>query len=168
MCKKGIVFDIRCMAFKSGIAIYLFTNLIIFSGCDRSVIFERNTNIDPAGWNYETEIVYTQHIADTTSLFDIYINVRNYTDYPYSNLILFFTTEFPDGRQFKDTVECVLADRTGAWTGSGFGRIKSNSFHFRKDVWFPLEGEHTFRIGHGMREEYLQGIKDIGIRIVKQ
>ena len=148
--------------------VFLISLLLLFNGCDRSVKFERNTPVDAAGWNYEHKVVYTTHIADTASLFDIYINVRNYTDYPFSNLILFFTTEFPDGRQFRDTVECVLADRTGAWTGSGFGRIKSNSFHFRTDVWFPLEGEHTFMIGHAMREEYLEGIKDIGIRIERK
>jgi gliding motility-associated lipoprotein GldH len=142
--------------------------LSVFQGCYRNVLFEKNTSIDPKGWHYQDEIAYSTIITDTTSLFDIYINVRNTTDYPYSNLILFFTTEFPDGRQYRDTVECMLADKTGEWTGSGFGRIRSNSFHFRKDVWFPLQGEHTFMISQAMREEYLIGIKDIGIRIERK
>ena len=133
--------------------------------CKQKTVFEKNNAIESVGWHYENEWVFTLHIEDTTQLHDMYINVRNNTDYPYSNLLLFFTTEFPDGRLFKDTVECILAERTGEWTGSGFGSIKSNSFHFRKDVWFPIKGEHTFTIKHAMREEYLKGITDIGLRI---
>jgi gliding motility-associated lipoprotein GldH len=139
--------------------------LLMFNGCVHNTIYERNQKIESEGWNFDNQLVFITEIADTTSLHDIYINVRNNTSYPYTNLILFFTTEFPDGRQFRDTVECILADRSGQWTGKGFGTIKSNSFHFRRDVWFPMEGEHTFTIQHAMREEYLQGLNDIGIRI---
>jgi gliding motility-associated lipoprotein GldH len=151
--------------FRFTLVVFLFLNL---QGCYQNVVLEQNIRVDAAGWNYNKELVFTTDIADTSSLFDIFINVRNNTEYPYSNLILFFTTEFPDGRLFKDTVECILADRTGKWTGSGFGNIKSNSFHFRKDVWFPQEGEHNFYISQGMREEFLQGIHDIGIRIERK
>lgn len=139
--------------------------VMAFMGCSSGVVFEKSEKIGADGWHFRDTIVFQTEIADTLALYDIYLNVRNDQHYPYRNLFVFFETRFPDGRIFRDTIEAELADRTGQWKGSGFGRVKSNSFHFRKDVWFPLEGKYTFTIEQAMREEYLRGITDIGIRI---
>ena len=136
--------------------------------CNTQVVFEKNLPIDSKGWHFSEQMVFEHSFQDTTLLYNMFLNVRNNRSYPYSNFIVFFETEFPDGRIYRDTIETVLADRTGKWTGSGFGNIKTNSFHFRRDVWFPLEGTYIFRIEQAMREEYLQGITDIGIRIERK
>ncbi len=141
---------------------------ILFSGCNENIIFEKSQNIPSEGWHKEEAIEFEKEIRDTTRLHDIFLNVRNNHEYPYSNLYVFFHTVFPDGTIYKDTIEMILADRQGQWTGKGFGKIKSNSFHFRKDVWFPLEGQYTFTIQQAMREEHLRGITDIGIRIERK
>lgn len=140
----------------------------LFSGCNENVIYEKSQDIASEGWHINEVVTFEKEIRDTTLLHDIYLNVRNNNEYPYSNLYVFFHTIFPDGTIYKDTIEMILADRQGQWTGEGFGKIKSNSFHFRKDVWFPIEGEFKFTIQHGMREETLKGITDIGIRIERK
>lgn len=133
--------------------------------CDTNIVFEKNHNLDPQEWNHSEVIVFEHHFADTVSLYDMFINVRNTTDYQYSNLFLFFQATFPDGTAYRDTIEVELADRHGKWKGRGFGNLKSNSFHFRREVWFPQEGDYLFTIQHAMRHEYLSGISDIGLRI---
>ncbi len=137
-------------------------------GCNEQIVFEKSQKIAADGWHMNDVITFEKEINDTTSLYDIFLNVRNNNEYPYSNLYVFFHTIFPDGSHYQDTIEMILADRQGKWTGEGFGKIKSNSFHFRKDVWFPVEGEFTFTIQHAMREEYLKGITDIGMRIERK
>jgi len=147
----------------------LFAGFVItLLACNPDVVFEKNKSIDSNGWHYQDKITFHHNFSDTTILYDIFLNVRNNIEYPFSNFIVFFETEFPDGRIFRDTIETILADRTGKWKGRGFGNIKSNSFHFRRDVWFPLEGDYSFTIEHAMREEYLKGITDIGIRIERK
>ncbi len=136
--------------------------------CKQGIVFEKSQSVNKDGWHYQDTVFFEHEFTDTLALYDIYLNVRNTDDYPYRNFYVFFETTFPDGRVFRDTIETFLADRTGQWTGSGLGRTKSNSFHFRKDVWFPVEGEFTFSIQHAMREEYLEGISDIGIRIERK
>ncbi len=142
--------------------------LLATVACHNNVVMEKSMKIEGESWDIDEIKVFEKEFTDTVSLYDMYFNVRNNHEYPYSNLFVFFHTEFPDGRIFKDTLEMILADRQGKWTGKGFGKIKSNSFHFRKDVWFPLEGTYKFSVQHAMRDEELTGITDVGIRIEKK
>lgn len=139
--------------------------LVLMVGCSDAIVFEKNYNLDPEGWHYNEIVLFEHNVSDTTALHDMFINVRNTTDYPYSNLFVFFQARFPDGATYRDTIEMTLADRHGKWKGRGLGYVKSKSFHFRRDVWFPLEGDYEFSIQHAMRDEYLRGISDIGLRI---
>ena len=139
--------------------------LIAFAGCQPGVVFQEQQNIPTEGWHYRDGIVFEARIDDTVALHKMYLDIRNTTDYEYSNLFLFLDIEFPDGRQLRDTIECLLADRRGQWTGKGIGHIRSNRFLFRDDVWFPEKGAYRFRLHHGMRHEYLHGLSDVGLRI---
>ncbi len=142
--------------------------MLIFWACQDAIIFEDQKAIPGLSWHYEDELVFMATIDDTLSLHKMYLNIRNSTDYKYSNLFLFLDIEFPDGRVLRDTLECMLADRRGQWTGSGFGQLRFNRFLFRDDVWFPLKGTYTFRLYQGMRDDELYGISDAGIRIEKK
>lgn len=137
-------------------------------GCNEKIAFEDNFKTNEKGWSVDEKLIFEFEVKDTTQLYDIFLNARNTTDYGYSNLFIFFQTDFPDGRVFRDTVEMIIADRQGKWTGKGFGKLKANSFLFRKDVWFPEKGIYEFTIQHAMREETLVGISDMGVRIEKK
>lgn len=153
---------------KLYLLISLLALLLLASACDSSVVFEEHRPIPAEGWHYNNQVVFEALVNDTTNLHNLYIDVRNTTDYGFSNFFVFLDIEFPDGNMFRDTIECTLSDRTGKWTGKGFGKIRSNRFLFRTDVWFPLEGTYVFRIEQAMRIEMLEGISDIGIRIEKK
>ncbi len=140
-------------------------SLAILWACQHSVIFQEQKAIPSEDWYYNDYFEFKATINDTISLHKLYLDVRNTTDYAYSNLFLFLDIEFPDGRMLRDTIECTLADRRGQWTGSGFGRLRINRFLFRDDVWFPQPGVYSFKIYQGMREDTLHGIADIGVRI---
>lgn len=136
--------------------------------CQNAVLYQNQKPVPSDGWLYTDSVRFDVSIRDTVSLHKIYLDVRNTTDYKYSNLFLFLDIELPDGRIFRDTLECKLADRRGQWTGRGFGAMRFNRFIFRDDVWFPVAGNYSFRVTHGMRDESLPGLADVGIRIEKK
>lgn len=142
--------------------------MLFLWACQGDVVFQDQQAIPGLSWHYENGLAFEAPIHDTLSLHKMYLDIRNSTDYRYSNLFVFMDIEFPDGRVLRDTLECVLADRRGQWTGRGFGQMRFNRFLFRDDVWFPLKGTYTFRLYHGMRDDELQGISDAGIRIEKK
>lgn len=146
----------------------LLAAMALLWACQNSIVFQEQKAIPAKGWHYQDYLLFEPNIQDTLSLHKLYLDIRNTTDYAYSNLFLFLDIEFPDGRILRDTVECTLADRRGQWTGSGFGHIRFNRFLFRDDVWFPAKGIYKIKIHHGMREDTLQGIADTGIRIERK
>ena len=63
-----------------------------------------------------------------------------------------------------DTIECMLADDYGAWHGAGIA-IHHLSVPLRSRYRFPHKGQYTLGIRQGMRDEQLNGIEAIGLRI---
>lgn len=138
------------------------------ASCMGNMVFDSNQSLPPEGWPQGSKVAFDVEITDTINLHNMYVNVRNSTSYPNSNLFLFLDIHFPDGQSVRDTLECILADFTGKWTGRGGGRIRSNKFLFRTDVWFPQKGNYNFSFEHAMRTSLLEGITDIGLAIERK
>jgi gliding motility-associated lipoprotein GldH len=113
----------------------------------------------------DSTLVYQFTITDSLQYYKFYIDVRNTTAYPYQNLYLFFTTQFPDSTIFTDTLNCILSDAYGRWTGKGSGRIKENRFVLKPKVRFQQKGNYIFTAQQAMRDNDLNGIIDFGITL---
>jgi len=135
------------------------------AGCGRGSLYSEYATIEGDAWNQDSILHFEISVDDSLALYDFYINIRNNTDYPYSNLYLFFTTGFPNGHSTKDTIEFILADKDGRWLGSGSGRIKENQILLQQALRFPIKGTYHFYMEQGMRQAELPGIEDIGISI---
>lgn len=135
--------------------------------CDRKRVFEAYKTLDSNGWNKDSIVVFNFPLTDTTRNHNLYVNIRNKGTYKYSNLWLFLSIGSPDGKTVTDTVEFSLAEPSGRWKGSGIGDLHDNQILYKKSVFFPKKGNYTFSLKQGMRDNVLQGIRDIGIRIEK-
>lgn len=142
---------------------FLIVLLVTFTSCKNEVFYEKIDTINDEKWNMDQKFVYEFEITDSTQFYDIYFNVRNAIDYPYQNLYVFLTNQFPSGLKMVDTLGCTLCDPFGKWYGKGSGRIKDNKFLLRKQVRFHQKGKYIFTVQHGMRDENLQGIANFGI-----
>lgn len=143
----------------------LFAALV--ASCDNSRIFEENRTIEKGIWKNTVKIPFEVNIADTNLSYNVYLNVRNSLDYPYSNLYLFLETHFPKGQIARDTIDLMLADYDGRWLGSGIGSLRYNRYLFQQGVRFPETGRYRFVFEQAMRMNDLSGIHDVGIRIEK-
>jgi gliding motility-associated lipoprotein GldH len=139
-----------------------------FYSCDSKGAFEQNVKIPNEQWNMDSMAVIHANITDTTTVYNVLVNIRNTTDYPNSNLYLFITTHAPSGAVIRDTMECMLANDMGKWLGNGFGRMRDNQIPYKSSVKFPVTGEYVFEIQHGMRSPNLKGIASTGIRIERR
>lgn len=150
-------------------SIFLISFLIIlfFSSCDSNRVYDENISFENTNWDRNKPVSFKIEISDTISQNQFFINIRNTTDYKYSNLYLFIRTQLPDGNISKDTVECILADINGKWLGNGLGSLKENNILLKNNLVFPETGTYIFEFEQAMRVENLQGIADIGIRIEK-
>ena len=130
-------------------------------------MYEEIHHIEKANWKASDTLFFHFTITDTLQPYDFGFNVRNTTSYDYQNLYLFITAWYPGGTWSRDTAECILAAPDGKWFGKGISKIKDSRFVFRKGVRFRRSGTYTIGVNQAMRSNMLQGISDIGIRIVK-
>ncbi|MDR2938664.1 MAG: gliding motility lipoprotein GldH [Prevotellaceae bacterium] len=148
--------------FIAGIILAIFLN-----SCDPARVYEQYRSFPIEGWVKDSAATFSVKISDTLTMNNVYINLRNTSAYPFSNIFMFVKATAPDSAYTIDTVEYTLADEFGRWTGKGFSKILDNRLIFRKQVIFPRGGIYTFEIQQGMRNEVLPHITDVGLRIEK-
>ncbi len=152
-------------------AVYSFSiilgGLLLLSSCDPSRVFEQNIRIPAGAWSQDQPVKFSVPVEDTSSLHNIYINIRNTGQYENRNLFLFVTTTAPNGQMVRDTFECFLADEKGKWYGKGLGDLHYVQVPYKMSVVFPYPGLYEFTIEQAMRREVLEHITDVGIRIEK-
>jgi gliding motility-associated lipoprotein GldH len=136
-----------------------------FAACTGGSVYHEYKVLPEEGWHRDSILHYEVEIGDSLSLNNFYINIRNNTDYPYSNIYFFITTIFPNGHSTRDTIECILAARDGRWLGSGSGSIRDNKIMLQQAMKFPLTGTYHIYLEQGMRKEMLRGIEDVGFSI---
>jgi len=141
---------------------------LILSSCNQQVVIDENLSIPQDGWDLNQKAAFEIDITDTVGLYAFYINIRQQETYRYSNLYIFLHTTFPNGTLTHDTIECVLARDDGRWLGKSSGSLISNQILLNPSLRFPIMGKYHFEIEQAMRERWLEGIEDIGIRIEKQ
>ncbi|MCF8296108.1 MAG: gliding motility lipoprotein GldH [Saprospiraceae bacterium] len=147
--------------------ILLTTIVLLFTSCDKNMVYEKNKKIKDGVWNNKNIVKFDVDVSDINSRNNFYINIRNSTDYTFSNVYFFIKTVFPDGGIAKDTVECFLSDVDGRWLGRGLGKFKDSRILFHKNIVFPQKGVYSFEFEQAMRVENLLGIDAVGIRIEK-
>lgn len=139
----------------------------LFSSCSQPAIFDEQVAIENAKWYKGESARFSVEINDSLTSYDFYLTVRNTTDYRYSNLYIFLLTRFPNNNLSRDTIEIMLADKTGKWLGKGWGSLKENTILLKQNLRFPLSGEYQFLIQQAMRVDTLEGISNVGLRIEK-
>ena len=135
---------------------------------DSKRVYEEHVTLEKGIWDVKNELKFDVSVSDLVPRYNVYLNVRNGQEYPYSNLFLFMNTVFPDGHLSRDTIELTLADYDGRWLGSGMGSVKFSRFLFKSNVKFEAKGSYRFILEQAMRVQELTGIHDIGLRIEKQ
>jgi len=149
---------------STGLFFILFLGLLLTS-CGKKFLFDDVRTLPSEGWQKDQKERFVFTVLDTTNTFLFYLHVRNEIDYRYSNLYVFMETQFPNGNITRDTLECILAEPSGKWTGKGYGRLKENMILLNPTIKFPVKGAYTIDIEQAMRDENLEGITNIGIRI---
>jgi gliding motility-associated lipoprotein GldH len=130
--------------------------------------FEKTAQIPSREWFYNNTPDFTFHITDTISLYNLYIVLRHTDAYNYNNIWLRLGTEFPgDSMQFQN-INLTLASDAKGWEGTGMDDI----FEVRKNisrgpVSFKKPGDYTFSVSQIMRENPLENILNVGVRVEK-
>lgn len=157
---------------KNGVYIILLS--VVFESCQKNIVYSEYQAVQKAEWYQNEVLVFDIPVQDTVSLYNLYINLRNTKDYPYSNLFLIARMSFPDKRQVTDTLEYQMTDVKGNFLGQGFSDVKENKLFYKENIKFTKPGHYIFEVKQAMRNRSevepvnpLKGVADVGISIEK-
>jgi len=145
--------------------------LSVLVSCDSDIVFSESRSISGT-WDKNEGIEFIIPSLDSLKRYDVYVNVRNSNDYPFSNLFLIVEMSFPHGKTITDTLEYKMALPDGTWLGEGVGSIKENKLWYKENVPFLERGDYRLRISQAVRNNGdvdgvtdLEGITDVGYSI---
>ncbi|QYJ69114.1 gliding motility lipoprotein GldH [Flavobacterium litorale] len=145
--------------------------LVLLCSCDDNYVFDDYKSFDGA-WHKDTIVSFQFEQQDTTSLYNMFINLRNNNDYPYSNIFLIVAMQEPNNKTTIDTLEYEMAYPDGTLMGEGFTDFKESKLWYRENVKFPNQGSYKVSIQQAVREadkvigvQELEGITEVGFRV---
>ena len=140
--------------------------LISFVACTSIGTFEKNLPLPENKWplNYIPELNF--NVEDTVATYNMYVVVRHTDAYRYNNLWINLYTAIPGGKENRQRFDLRLATDDKGWLGSGMDDIWEHRI-FISPVRFPKKGNYRFRFENIMREDPLEHILNIGLRVEK-
>ncbi len=145
--------------------VFILASIFLFSSCNSNLIYSDSHVMTDKTWELFDSPVFNVPISDTTNINDVSFVIRTGSSYPYRNIFLFVTAYSPDGKSITDTIQYYLADEKGKWYGKGIGDIHELLLPYKSNVYFPAKGIYKFKIQHGMRDEDLKGVYDVGLKV---
>jgi hypothetical protein len=158
------------MKIKNSVVLFLFIGLVFFS-CDKKRVFDEYKTVG-SSWHKDSIVSFDLPELDSTKRYNLFLNLRNNSNYPFNNLFLIVGLELPNGFTKVDTLEYVMANPDGTLLGDGFSDIKESKLFYKEKVKF--RGKYKVNIKHAVREngkveglKELAGITEVGFRIEK-
>lgn len=141
---------------------------MVLSACSSIDVYERNTAISKQQWFHSQKLSFSFVIPDTVSLYNIFIVVRHTDAYKYNNLWLKLDMQFPQDTLRSQKLDIGLGTDAEGWEGRGMDDI----FEYRKiitpgPIQLPKAGKYTFTLSQIMREDPLEHIMNVGVRVEK-
>ena len=141
------------------------TCCLVFTACTEIQLYERTKNIDNASWQKSQVPTFSFQMADTTSLYNVYVVVRHTNSYGYRNIWLNIGLQQEGDSMRFQPFELDLAG-PDKWLGIGMDDISQHrALLFPRPVHFNKIGQVIFSVQHIMRQNPLPGIMQVGIRV---
>lgn len=141
--------------------------MLLLFACDTSRVYDKNAEIVNDAWYYDQPLAFSIHVIDTSTSYNMFINVRHTDAYAFNNLLLDMETIFPDSTKQHDKINVQLSETGGKWTGDCIDNVCYNSVLIRTAFTFPEPGTFTFILTQDMRINPITEIMDVGMKIEK-
>jgi len=140
-------------------------SLLFFLACEEDFYFESNKTITSDQWTYQDSLDFTFSIADTSTIYNLYLDINHSTAYPYQNIYLKVATRFPSGKRIKEQLPIDFADKTGKWYGNCDEEWCKLRVNLQQGAFFNAIGEHTITLEQFMRVDPLPGVRELSIKL---
>ena len=112
--------------------------LFLMFSCTDKTDFNTYKSVATEGWKANEKVMFEFDVKDTISPKNLFINIRNNSEYAYSNLYIITELIFPNETTIIDTLQYEMADETGRFLGNGLTEIKENKLFYKENKTFLI------------------------------
>jgi gliding motility-associated lipoprotein GldH len=140
--------------------------------CTSIDLYEKSVVIPGHDWkrNFQPSFAFT--IKDTTSPYQIFLVLRHNEKYNFNNIYINLYTQQPgEDSTRKERFDLKLATTDKGWLASGMDDIYEHRILLNppsQDIYFPKPGDYKFRVEQIMREDPLENVLNVGLRVEKK
>lgn len=141
---------------------------IILISCETNRIYETNHDFEDRTWKINEAQEFEFRIDDPEKKYNLYYNVRNSLDYPYSRIFVTYHLQDSLGNELQSKLDTqdLFDQKTGVPFGSSsLGDIYDHRFLLLKDYEFKLPGKYKLKLEQYTRQDTLKGVLAIGVRV---
>ncbi len=149
------------------IYLFLFVPGILFlASCTTIDIYEKNVTVPGFKWNSSYKPEFTFAIKDTTVPYQVFLVLRHTEKYNYNNIWINLYSQPPGDTMHKASFELQLATKA-TWLGTGMDDIYEHRIKLT-DPQYLKAGVYHFNVEQIMREDPLENVMNVGIRVEKK
>ena len=140
------------------------------SSCDTIDLYEKVVPVPKHQWQGSYKPEFTFNIKDTAVPYQVYFIIRHNNKYRYNNLWVRLHAKSPVDTAQTFNLELPLANKEG-WLGSGMDDVFEHRVAFALDpekFRFSRSGDYQFTLEQIMRDDPLENVMNVGIRIEKK
>ncbi|MBS3915805.1 MAG: gliding motility lipoprotein GldH [Bacteroidetes bacterium] len=136
-------------------------------GCstNKNVLLDEFKEVGTEKWSWNDARTFTFTVTEADYLYNLDCSLRITGNYKYSNIWLIYQLEGPEGST-KQQFQITLSDNTGKWLGKG----NNNLISYKQNMVSGLKlkpGKYTLKFNQNMRDENLEAVSDIGLKVYK-
>ena len=135
--------------------------------CGKIDLFEKQAQIPSQEWLYNYIPEFDFYIEDTAALYNIYLVLRHTDLYAYNNIWVRIGSRAPEDSVTYQNLNIRLVEGA-SWKGVGMDNIfETRELISPGPVSFGKTGNYHFSIAQIMRENPLNYIMNVGLRVEK-
>ncbi|HSU29510.1 MAG TPA: gliding motility lipoprotein GldH [Chitinophagaceae bacterium] len=147
---------------------YVFILISLILSCRSIDLYEKSVSIPGHAWKSSYQPSFSFTIKDTISRYQVYLVLRHNEKYSYNNIYVNLYLQPPgkDSLQKIKLPSLALANADG-WLGSGMDDIYEHRIPLGEPQTLQ-SGTYTFKVEQIMREEPLEHVLNVGLRLEKK
>lgn len=146
--------------------------LVLLHACTSIDLYERVATIPAHNWQSSYKPSFTFDIRDTTAPYQLFLILRHNNKYNYNNIWLNLYRKTPGGQVSKVPYELLLATNERGWLAAGMDDLYEHRIPLtppaNDSFYFNHAGPYTFTVEQIMREDPLQHVMNVGLRIERK
>lgn len=144
---------------------------LLLSSCQTIDLYEKTASIPGHRWKSSFQPSFTFTIKDTSVPYKLFLTLRHFDKYNFRNIYLKITTRQPGSDSTQSAMyDLPLGNDEEGWQGSGMDDIWEHHILLTSPAGnvFRKKGDYTFTIEQLMREDPLENVLNVGLRIEKK